>query len=428
MRSSLQALLLLALTACAADWCPADHRDPPASGSRQRPAVAPEAREIRMAFQTRAELPRRKLLARLQKLGKEGDYPELVAAVSAGFSSRLSQKTSDTVDRQLVSLLAGYESEEATECLLACLQASDWRIVLTALRGLLDSGRADHWEAVRGVAQRTDYSDVYALRRAVVAYAESNASPSAVEFLINTMENSKGQLKYESAVSLTKLTGQSFGGITEKWRNWWKTAREEFVAVPPKERKTISLAQPDFAWEDPLPEFFGLPVYALRIVFVLDRSASMGSSINGETRIDRARKELEQAMEQLPEGTAFNVLAYHDFVSCFAPRLVPATTESKHQAILFAHSLLPELHTACYDALEAGLLADPNLEAMYFLSDGEPTSGKIVEPMRIVAAITQLNQFQQTSIYTLGIDARGIHEEFLKQLAANNFGEFFLIR
>jgi hypothetical protein len=373
-------------------------------------------------------LPRLKLLQRLQRSGTDADRPEVLAAVAASFPQRIAQSSSDAIDWQWVSLLANFESADTAQILRDCLQANDWRLALTALRGLLDSERTDDWSAVAAITGRTEYSQVYALRRATVAYAEANATRPAVEFLIDTLEKQQGQLKYEAAVSLTKLTGQPFGGRGADWRDWWSNATGEFLAVPKAQQAEISLTKPGFAWDAEVPRFFGVPVYAYRVVFVLDRSASMASSIDGETRLERARVELERVLEKLAPHAFFNVLAYNENVRRYQSLLVPATPEHKRGAIVFAHGLRPELLTDCHQALVAGLGVDPNLEAMYFLSDGEPTAGAIVEPMAIVDAVTQLNRLQMTAIYTLGIDARGIHERFLRRLAAMNNGEFFLIR
>lgn len=416
-------LVLIAVCGVA---CWASAADPPERTGKRPPA--PQAREIRAALQSKAELPRLKLLQRLQRSGPEADRPEVLAAVAESFSKRIVQPTSDAIDWQYVSLLANFQSDDAVEILHECLKAGDWRLALTALRGLLDSNRVDDWDAVVEVAGRTEYSQVYALRRATVAYAESNGTTPAVEFLVNTVEQQQGQLKYEAAVSLTKLTGETFGGRAADWRAWWTKTAGQFATLPKAERPEISLTKPGFAWDDEVPLFFGVPVYAYRVVFVLDRSASMASSIDGETRVERARIELERALEKLAPHAFFNVLAYNENVHRFQNQLVLATPENKREAIKFAHGLHPELLTDCHEALLTGLRVDSNLEAMYFLSDGEPTTGSLVEPMSIVAAVTNVNRHQMSAIYTLGIDARGLHEKFLRRLAALNDGEFFHIR
>ena len=83
------------------------------------------------------------------------------------------------------------------------------------------------------------------------------------------------------------------------------------------------------------------------------------------------------------------------------------------------------MNTASYDALEAAFAYDT--EAIYFLSDGAPTSGKILAPLDIIAAITTANKVRRITIYTIGV-APGFPgsptDAFLKTLAEENFGQY----
>ena len=75
-----------------------------------------------------------------------------------------------------------------------------------------------------------------------------------------------------------------------------------------------------------------------------------------------------------------------------------------------------------------GLDASNDLELMLFLSDGEPNAGALVDPQAIVVAIANHNLTQRTTINTLGIDARNVHEAVLKNLAEKNYGKLLLLR
>ncbi len=79
--------------------------------------------------------------------------------------------------------------------------------------------------------------------------------------------------------------------------------------------------------------------------------------------------------------------------------------------------------TASYDALETAFSFDA--EAIFFLSDGEPTSGKYVAPADIVSVISTGNRSRRESIYTIGIAPGlpdGPMEWFMKTLAEQNLG------
>lgn len=417
-RPGASTLLLLVGVASYAD----DAR--PASSPRSQVSISGE-REIQLALRSKSALPRVKLLEKLRRAGPAAGSNDVIDALADGLRGRIAREAFDAVDLELLAWLASLQ-EAAPEVELFLSEKST-PIKLIALRGLIDAGHLPAWERIESLTKSDDDDKSYALRRSVVEVAERDASHSAIEFLIDTVAAADGQLKYEAAIALTRLTNQPYGGRAEDWQTWWHSAREEFAATPDDERKSVSLAEP-IAWPKPVPEFFKIPIYAGKVLFIIDRSKSMASSISGELRIERAADELEGAIQGLPATAEFNIIAFHDLVEPWSPQLMPATKPNQRDAILFAHRLQPELKTACYDALAQGLDQHGELEAIYFLSDGEPTSGAIVSPPAIVEAITLQNRLKFVSIYTLGIDARGVHREFLKNLAARNHGEFFLIR
>ena len=74
-------------------------------------------------------------------------------------------------------------------------------------------------------------------------------------------------------------------------------------------------------------------------------------------------------------------------------------------------------------------------EAVYLVSDGMPTCGKIVDRDAIVAAATRLNRIQRVTLNTIGIQTQmtpptqwslkelAEQKRFLKELAEQNWGE-----
>lgn len=303
-------------------------------------------------------------------------------------------------------------------------------------------------ERIVALSKREDFWKHFGLRRTVVDAAARYLEPPAVDFLVDMVNGLDGHLKYETARHLTRITGQSFGGFGEKWREWWAANRSAPLGGKGKELAAAGgadgqggggngavvvalspgLAGARMPWPEKVPEFYGVPVYAKKVAFVIDRSRSMASLVDGVSRLEKASDELEKAIKGLSDYAEFTVYAYDSTVISWKPTLVPANDENKRDAVAFTRRLFPRNKTNCYEALGAGLHVDGDLEAMYFLSDGVPTTGPIIEPFSIVETITAQNSFQRTSVITFGIDARGIHEEFLRQLAEKNWGEFILVR
>ena len=129
------------------------------------------------------------------------------------------------------------------------------------------------------------------------------------------------------------------------------------------------------------------------------------------------------AINALPADAEFSMIAFNHVVNVWQPYLVRATPANKQTALRFVVYLNPGGRTAAYDALEAALRLD--VEAIYFLTDGEPTDGKIVAPSMIVAAVSRINRNRRISIYSIGI-APGVPggplELFLKTLSEQNYG------
>ncbi|HLQ45894.1 MAG TPA: VWA domain-containing protein, partial [Planctomycetaceae bacterium] len=212
------------------------------------------------------------------------------------------------------------------------------------------------------------------------------------------------------------------------WADWWQQHRDGFQP-PAKQPAGVDDSAdeiPRIEWPEPLSEYCGMPIYAKRVVFVIDHSSSMAARVDGVTRLQESAYQLKKAIDNLDRYAYFNVITHNESVQMFQPELVPADEDNKKAARAFISSKPAKGATATYDALMAGLLSDSNVEAMYYLSDGEPSKGPTGPPL--LNAITAHNAIQRTSIITLGIDSDEPHREFLRDLAHRNAGQFKLIR
>lgn len=340
-------------------------------------------------------------------------------------------KRASLLTAQSMSRLALSSREEDIQFLVKLTESPDVNVAFVAAASLAERKEPELLPPIVSLAQRKEFAQSFGFRRCLVDAVAQVPDKAAVEFLIEIASKYRGQLRFETVQHLARLTGQNFGGFSDQWATWWKDngAKFEVSAERASAMPVVpSLAVARIPWPDSLPEFFGVPVYANRVVFVIDRSGSMRSSVNGVTRLKEATTQLEKSVDALDRYAYFNIFAYNSDVLPFMSELVQAEDVNKRAARNFGYRLTPEKKTASYDALYSGLRADPNLEAMYFLSDGEPTTGRIVDMPSIVNSITAENALQRTSIYTLGIDARGAHEEFLQELARRNYGKFAMIR
>ena len=166
--------------------------------------------------------------------------------------------------------------------------------------------------------------------------------------------------------------------------------------------------------------YYEMPIFAERMVFVLDISGSMGGQ-----RIAAAKRELLLAIAGLRESCQFGIVVFNDRASAWQRQLVPADDRNKQAAKTFVDSLGVGGSTASYSALDLAFTFDT--EAIYFLSDGAPTTGNLVAPVDIVNAVTATNKVRRISLYTIGVGAGfpgSPLDTFLKTLAEQNLGTY----
>ncbi len=163
--------------------------------------------------------------------------------------------------------------------------------------------------------------------------------------------------------------------------------------------------------------FFRIPIRGQRLVFVIDRSASMGLS----GAFAAARRELLACLDCLPAEARFQVIAYNRGAETLRVQgqsgLLTASADHKRQARRLLAALRAEGGTDHLAALKRALLLRP--DAIYFLTDADDlTAAQIRE-------VTRFNQ-GRTMIHTVELAGapRGQAPSPLQVLAAYNRGVY----
>jgi len=262
----------------------------------------------------------------------------------------------------------------------------------------------------------TDFS----YRRAIEQALTHVRAKPAITALIKMFVRFKGEVRADIAKYLTSVSGQQLGIEPAPWQSWWQQNETKFEFPPEKKPAAkgngVAGSRPQAAG----PNYYGLPITAAKIVFVIDTSGSMNGA-----RIVAAKRELCRAIEELPANVEFTVVAFNGRTYPWQNNLVPASHDNKQSATYFVMAQTLASGTASYDALEAAMQFDG--EAIYFLTDGAPFGGKITRPPEIVSAITRLNRFRRMTINSLGIGVGppgNNFDTFLATLADQNFGVY----
>ena len=248
-------------------------------------------------------------------------------------------------------------------------------------------------------------------RRAWIQALIQVRQKDAVTLLLRRLPALHGETRSDILRHLTSLKGGRLD-TDDQWLAWWMEQQATFKFPAAGDAPAQIAARQGEA------SYYGLPLYGTKIVFILDTSGSMSGP-----RILAAQRELVSAIAALPEGVEFNVLAFNSAVAVWQSQLVPASAATKEAAARFVMAQVAREQTASFDALDAAFVFDA--EAIYFLTDGAPTTGKIKQPDQIVAALSGPNRVRRITVNCLGIgvgQAGGPFDKFLNSLATQNFG------
>jgi hypothetical protein len=182
-----------------------------------------------------------------------------------------------------------------------------------------------------------------------------------------------------------KVAGPSISrGLTEEQEPAFGSAGNRF----PGNRSS------DFPGRLGKPAFFQIETDAHSVVYVIDRSASMGP--NGGLR--SAKKELLASLNQLPPATLFQIIPYNGRAEplCLngSRELVAASAENRRAARLLIEDIRPEGGSRHALALHRALALRP--EVIFFLSDGDDLQASDI------AALTRFNQ-GRTRVHAIGL-------------------------
>lgn len=269
------------------------------------------------------------------------------------------------------------------------------------------------------IAKRPIFDNQFAVRRSVVQAINKIELPAAVDALISILQTVKGEVRGDIVQRLTAVTGEQIGLDPPAWAAWWEKNQATFE-FPDGPLPAVSRAEALKLTS----MYYGMPIYAARLVFVLDTSRSMAGP-----RIEAAKRELVSAINSLPEGVYFGVLVFNSEVRPWRRQLEPASSENRSKAVTFVQAQGLGRSTASYDALEAAF--DFDTESVYFLTDGAPHGGKVTDPVEIVDVISRLNFTRRITVNAIGVGVNvGLpslanpFDDFLRSLSNRNYGEY----
>jgi len=226
------------------------------------------------------------------------------------------------------------------------------------------------------------------------------------------------RVRRAAAESLFRLTGEDYGDFREIWEKWWRERGDGFQmpektparkAVPQGERRTVA-------------EFYGVPVDSERVVFLLDVSSSMGSSVltTEGSELQRAVNETLRVVKTLPDRAKVNVIVFETEIRLWKKALTTLSAGARKALGNFLAEQRPSGSTNIYDALDAALKLR-GVETIYLLSDGDPTTGRFTREEEILEAVQQLNRDKRAAIHCVAL---GGGSRLLRRLSEATMGTY----
>ena len=350
---------------------------------------------------------------RLQDVVRTSRSPALLCAA---IESMNRIRGSDEAWRKELQALVNHDEDVVRNAAIAALGASGDASQVAVLVAALDHPR-------------------WTTRLAAARALEELRTVEGVGALCQRIPKEDGRMASDFADILWRLTAQPFRVDGTRWQKWWEGEGASFRFPTPeefqkrqqerdlREDKQVSRS---FRGVKVDSRFFGLRITSHHVAFVVDVSGSMAWRLGGErategpVRMEVARKEMLACLEALEAGTHFNIVPFSDRATPWKQKSVEATEESFAEAQEFVAQLGPLGGTNVHGGLQEAF-ADPEVDTIFFLSDGEPSFGDVVDPTGIREAVQAWNLNRGVVIHTVSIGERF---PLLEWLAADSGGQY----
>jgi hypothetical protein len=324
-----------------------------------------------------------------------------------------------------------------------------------------------HEEAVIDIGIKALGDKTWQVRSSAAKVLLQVRAQRAIAPLITAMEEEDGRLLKDYSLALEEITGKYFGMRTAQWRKWWTQIENRFK-IPTNEQlaKTKAKRAENAALYSPpgTTSYHGIDSPSRRVLYIIDVSGSMEANVidrerfqEGDypsmSRIDIVKTELQRTIERLESYVEINILAFATKVKPWKKSLVKCNVLNKRSAIDWVGRLEALGGTSKEGLARAGLTGAANLEAgktntygvlmraldvagrgthdqsyeiavdtIFFLSDGRPTVGELVDPDDILREVKVANELRKVVIHTIALGE--FQKEFMKTLARQNNGVF----
>jgi HEAT repeat protein/uncharacterized protein YegL len=310
--------------------------------------------------------------------------------------------------------------------LLAMTKGEDPDIRNMALQEL---GRTSDPKFLPKIVEALDDKE-WSTRLAALDALESMKTKDAIPPIIARMGKEEGRMLAEFSAVLYRLTGQPFEDNAAAWDNWWKQGGEKFELLTPEKLAKVKASADDWRLKQATrvqSKFFGIRIVSHKVIFVVDVSGSMDRPVenfegkSGMSRIEVAKVETDKAIQSLEAGSFFNIITFSTGVDHWVDGgLKAASQKNRDEAQAYIDKTGAGGGTSTYDALREAF-KDPDVDTIFIMSDGEPTTGDETDPLVIREHVKQWNEHRGIVINAIAIGGK---HDVLQWLAEDSGGTY----
>ncbi|MCR9248307.1 MAG: HEAT repeat domain-containing protein [bacterium] len=419
------------------------------------------------------EMPKMKDAQQLATIVLLLGQSKVAAGIPAIEAAAGGPKANATVKYEAARALRRIGKAGTTGLLGTLLGDADAAVRMAAADAVGDLKLAAHTEALIRLINDSEWQ----VQSAAITALGKLRPQSAVQPLIDLMKQ-PGRLKMECANALFLITTFDFGPDPERWQNHWNSLmRVEGWRIPTEEelqkaRESRKKYNEIYGMkEGDRNPFRDIPNTSTNVLFIIDQSGSMDDMVievekfqgyADRRRLTIVKTDLMNTIDTLTKDTNFDIVAFATDLKVWKKRLVPANVVNRSAAKRFIQRLKPlggsesqalaasglggaaNLAAGKTNTLKALMYAfgiDPEkpapkaavtgpgktamkwkIDTVYFLSDGRPSTGVLVDTNEILKEVNRLNEAYRMTFHTIAIG--DFQKAFLRDLARQNGGEF----
>ena len=375
----------------------------------------------------------------LEKLGSA----ESAEALEEGFERGRTYR----VKGDSLIALATLAPEAAGEAIEEALEAREGAVRIAGLEALRRVDAQEAAEAAAGVIEDGELRGRESVWQNRLLFAALDAvhgwharaghkdlAVRLIDAMIERMGDAEGLAQHKLNLCLGDLSGQG-PLIPEQdiWQNWWDVAKDRYEPVDkPEESEDEDSEDGVETGGATRVRFHGIPIYSNRLVFSQDISGGMNNPLDSDdddspSKMKFSKDELIRVLGALDDEVGTNIVFFATGFYKPSDTLLPLG-RARRQLVQFIRDQQtpgnPMARSNLYDTLYF-CMSDPEIDTVFFLSEGGPNEGRYMDRDRFLRHLTRLNVYTRVQIHCLQVSTSRAGARFLEAVSEATGGSFY---